>query len=163
MGSIYPSGVVASASFLPTAAAYSAGNIIDVAKELIFQDKDGRVVTPGALIRVMSTVIKIDQTALLAGETGYSLALYSVTPPSAQANNAAWTLASGDLPAYRGTLGLGTPVDLGSACFVKTQLADQQDVLLASGKSSLFGQLITAGGVTFTAIARQLLIFGIVL
>lgn len=160
MSNSYPAGVSASASFMPAAAAYSAGNIVDVAKELVFVDKDNRPVTPGAIIRVLSAVIKIDQAALISGESSYRLHLYNVTPPSARAKNTAWARASGDLAAYRGALELGTPVAAGGTCYVKTQLSDQQDFLLASGLNSLFGELVTVGGVTFTAVARQILLYG---
>jgi hypothetical protein len=160
---MYLSGVKATASFTPAAAAYSAADIISTAKEFIFYDNRGTIVPQGAIIRVVSSVIKIDQAAVISGETSYSLALYSLTPPSAQADNAAWTLASADLPSYRGTLSLGAPVDLGAACYVKTQYSDQQDFSLASGKSSLFGELITAGAATFTAVAREILLYGVVL
>lgn len=157
------SGITAGASFVPAAAAYSGGDIIGAATEFSFVDNRGVIIPQGALIRIISAVVKIDQTAIISGETSYSLALYSVTPPSAQADNAAWTLASADLPSYRGSLSLGTPVDLGAACYVKTQFSDQQDFNLAAGKSSLFGELITAGGFTATAVARQILLYGVVI
>ncbi|MBR1230211.1 hypothetical protein JQ600_35540 [Bradyrhizobium sp. AUGA SZCCT0176] len=157
---IVGTGISASATFTPAAAAYGAGDIVSVAKEFAFTDSVGRIVPEGALIRIVSAVIKIDQTAVISGETSYSLALYNVTPPSAQADNAAWTLASADLPSYRGTLALGTPADLGAACYIKTQFSDQQDFKLAG--TSLFGELITTGAFTATAVARQILLYGFV-
>lgn len=156
-------GIVASASFTPAAAAYGAADVMDVAKELAFTYADsGEAVQTGSLIRITTSVLRIDATALQASEAAYSLALYNVTPPSAQADNAAWTLASGDLSAYLGTLGLGTPVDAGAALFIQTQLSDKQDFLLASGKTSLFGALITVAGFTATAVARQVKLYGYV-
>lgn len=163
MRNIEPAGVYATASFTPAAAAYSANDIMDTAKAFNFTNRSGIQVPPGALIRILTAVMRIDQAAVISGETSYSLALYSVTPPSAQADNAAWTLASADLASYRGTLSLGTPVDLGAACYVKTQFSDQQDILLASGAVGLYGELITAGGFTATAVARQVSLYGIVL
>lgn len=154
-------GVYATVSFMPAAAAYGAADMIDVARELVFKYPDETPVVPGSLIRIVSSIIKIDQTAVISGETSYSLALYNVTPPSAQADNAAWTLASADLSAYRGSLSLGTPVDLGAACYVKTQFADLQDFKLLG--SSLFGELITAGAFTATAVARQVSLYGFVI
>lgn len=154
-------GIKAAASFTPAAAAYGAADIISTAKEFIFADFDGVVVPRGSVIRIMSCEVKIDQTAVISGETSYTLAMYSVTPPSAQADNAAWTLASADLPSYQGTLSLGTPADLGAACYIKTQLTDQQDFYLTG--SSLFGELITAGAFTATAVARQVVLYGIIL
>jgi hypothetical protein len=153
-------GVVAPASFLPSAAAYSAGDIIAAAQELVFTFPDGDTVPPGSIVRVLSASLKIDQTGIISGETSYTLHLYSVTPPSAQADNDAWTLASADLASYRGSIGLGTPVDLGAACFVKTG-ALTEDLRLAG--NSLFGRLVTVGGFTATAVARQVVLQGIVL
>jgi hypothetical protein len=160
-GKVAGAGVSASAQFMPAAAAYSAGDIVSVAQEFAFTFADGSPVPAGSLIRILSSVLKINQTALQASETSYSLALYSVTPPSAQADNAAWTLATGDLASYRDTLLLGTPVDLGSACYIKTQLTDKQDVKLSG--TSLFGELITAGAPTFNAVAREVFLYGVVL
>ena len=153
-------GVTASATFTPAAAAYGAADIISVAQAFSFTDGDGRTLRDGALIRIVSAIIKIDQTAVISGETSYSLHLYNVTPPSARADNAVWTLASADLAAYRGTLALGTPADLGAACYVKTQFSDQQDFKLTG--ASLFGELITTGAFTATAVARQILLYGFV-
>lgn len=156
-------GVIASATFTPAAAAYGAGDMISIAKEFTFVYTDGRPVAPGSIIRILTTVLKIDETAIISGETSYTLALYSVTPPSAQADNDTWTLASADLPSYRGTISLGALVDLGAACYVKNQLADQQDVNLATGLTSVFGELITTGAFTATAVARQVFLYGVVM
>ncbi|MGY4288884.1 hypothetical protein ACVWXO_008104 [Bradyrhizobium sp. LM2.7] len=159
---MYQSGaaVFAAASFTPAAAAYSAGDVLDLSKEFAFIDKDGLLVPPGALIRVLSTTLKIDQTAMLSGEAAYTLQLYNSAQVSLNDNDP-WTLASADLPSYRGSLGLGTPVDLGAACYVKTQFSDQQDIHLTSGKQSTFGRLVSVGGATFTAVARQVSIYGV--
>ncbi len=160
-------GITASADFTPVAAAYGAADIIDVAKEFAFTFPDGTAVPSGSLIRILSTVVKIDATAVVSGETSYSLPIYSVTPPSAQADNAAWTLASVDLPSYRGTLALGTPVDLGAALYVKSQVIDPvtsqpgMDVKLTG--TSLFGRLVTAGAFTAPAVARQIFLYGFVI
>lgn len=161
------SGIVASASFTPAAAAYSAADIMDVAKEFAFTMANGQAVPSGSLIRILSSIVKIDETAIISGETSYTLQLYSVTPPSAQADNAAWSLASGDLASYRGAISLGTPVDLGAACYVKSQCIDPVTGLagidIKMTGTSLFGELVTVGGFTATAIARQVLLYGVVL
>ncbi len=155
------SGIVATANFTPAAAAYGAADLISVAQEFAFTYADGRPLVPGLLIRIVSSEIRIDATAVISGETSYSLPLYSTTPPSAQADNAAWTLASGDLSFYRGTLSLGTPADLGAALYVKTQYTDQQDFRLAT--TSLWGGLVTAGAFTAVAVARQIALYAVVL
>lgn len=156
------SGIYASADFTPAAAAYSALDIMDVAKEFAFKYANDKPIPPGSLIRILTGIIKIDTTALQASEAAYALPLYSATPPSAQADNAAWSLASADLPGYRGSLALGTPVDLGAALFVKTKVLDE-DIRLLSTSSSLWGELQTIAGFTATAVARQVVLYGIIL
>lgn len=155
--------VTASASFTPTAVSYTAGNIIDVAKEFVFTNNNGLIVPPGATIRILTAEIKIDESALISGEGAYTAHAYSITPPSARANNAAWARASGDLPSYRGSLAIGTPVLAGGTCYLKTQLSDVQDFHLAMGKSSLFLELINAGTFTGAAVDRQIFLYGMVI
>lgn len=154
------SGITATNSFTPAAAAYSANDVISTAKEFAFTFANGDAVPSGSLIRILSSVMKIDVTALQASEAAYTLQMYGVTPPSAHADNDAWTLASGDLTAYKGSISLGTPVDLGAALYVKSGLLDT-DVKLTG--TSLFCELQTLAGFTATAVARQISIYGIVL
>lgn len=154
------SGITATNSFTPAASAYSANDIMSTAKEFAFTFSDGGTIPSGSLIRILSAVLKIDATALQASEASYQLQCYGVTPPSAQADNDAWTLASGDLTAYKGSISIGTPVDLGAALYVKTANIDL-DVKLTG--TSLFCQLQTLAGFTPTAVARQVSLYGIVL
>lgn len=153
-------GISAIASFTPAAAAYLANDIMDVAKEFAFTFADGTAIPTGSLIRVTTAILKIDVTALQASEAGYTLQCFGVTPPSALADNAAWTLASADLPSYLGTIALSTPVDLGAALYIKTS-ALTGDFKLTT--SSLWAQLQTLAGFTPTAVARQVLLQGVVL
>jgi len=139
-------GFTVSATFTPAAAAYSANDTMDVAKE--FAD----IGPSAANIRILSSELEIDHTAVIAGETSYRLYIYSITPPGAPADNAAWDLPSGDRASFLGYIDLGTPVDLGSTLYV--QVTDHnKDVKLAS--TSLFGLLVTIGGFTATAAARK--------
>lgn len=157
------SGITASASFQPIAGAISANDVMGTSMEFAFTDAiTGLAIPPGSLIRILTTIVKIDATALIASEGAYELHLYSATQPSAQADNDAWTLASGDLTAYRGSIALGTPVDLGAALYIKTPLVDI-DVKLTT--SSLWGRLRTLAGFTVPAspAVRQVLLYGIVL
>lgn len=155
-----PIGCVASASFTPAAGAYGAGDIMDVAKEFAFTYANGLAIPAGSIIRITDIVFKIDATALQASEGAYTLYTYNATPPSAQADNDAWTLASADLSAYRRALSLGTPVDLGSALVVIQQSVDINIMLTTS---SLWGRLVTTPAFTPTAVARQVMLIGVVL
>jgi hypothetical protein len=140
------SGFAASATFTPAAAAYSAGDIFESAKEFTFMGPSARN------IRITGVEFEVDHTALIASEAAYRLYLYSVTPPSALADNAAWDLPSGDRASFLGYVDLGTPVDLGSTLYVQT-INVNKEVKLAG--TSLFGYLVTIAGFTPTAAARK--------
>ena len=155
-----PSGITADASWTPVAEAYSAADTISTAQPLKFSYANGIYAPLGSSIRILTSSIKIDATAVISGETSYTLHLYTVTPPSAQANNAAWTLASADLPYYAGSIALGTPVDLGAALYVKTG-GINLDIKMVS--DTLYGSLVTVGAFTAAAVARQIRLHGIVL
>lgn len=156
------SGAYGIASFTPAAAAYGAGDIMDASKEFALVDRNGNPIPPGSIIRILSASVKIDVTAVPSGQTSYSLQLYGQAQPSGQADNDAWTLASADLDTYRGSVSLGTPVDLGACLYVKSQALDT-DVKLADGSSSIFARLVTDGAHTAAAVARQVRLYGIVL
>ena len=157
---VSPIGCVASASFMPAAGAYGAGDIFDVSKEFAFTYANGNAIPAGSLIRILDTILKIDATAVQASEAAYTLQAYSATQPSAQADNDTWTLASGDLSAYSGSISLGTPADLGGALYIKQSNIDV-DIKLST--SSLWGRLITVAGFTPTAVARQVFLRAMVL
>lgn len=144
-------GYIASAVFTPAAAAYSANDVMDVAKAFQWVDRNG-LVFPGGELKITSTSLQIATTALQASEAAYSLALFNVTPPSALADNAAYDIAAGDRAAYQGLLALGTPVDLGSTLEVDVDGLTKQISVGASGIT--YGTLITVAGFTATAVAR---------
>lgn len=101
---------------------------------------------PGAgEVVIRSASFELDNTAIISGETTYVLYLYSVTPPSAFGDNAAWDLPAGDRASFLGLISLGTPVDLGSTLYVEQNDINKQ-IKLAS--SSLFGYLVTVGPYT---------------
>jgi len=146
------SGFTSTVTFTPAASpAYTAGDIMQGARELTNIGPAG-----GGEVLIVNTRLRIDHNNIHSGETSYTLHLYSVTPPSALADNAVWDLPSGDRASYMGSIALGTPVDLGSTLYVEqTGLAKQ--VTVPSG-GSLFGYLVTNGGFTAAAAARTLLI-----
>jgi hypothetical protein len=107
--------------------------------------------TNGGEIMITSVAFERDDTALISGETSYTLHLYNVTPPSALGDNAAWDLPSGDRTSYLGSINLGTPVDVGSTLYVAQDGVNKQLTLLYSAganSSNLFGYLVTVGAYT---------------
>lgn len=148
------SGYTASATFTPAAAAYSAGDIFESAKEFTSMGPSARN------IRITGVELEVDHTALIASEAAYRLYLYSVTPPSALADNAAFDVPSGDRASFLGYVDLGTPVDLGSTLYVQT-INVNKEVKLAG--TSLFGYLVTIAGFTPTAAARKVTLHAVAL
>lgn len=140
-------GFRSSATFLAVAAAIGAGDVMAGAREFANIGPLG-----GGMVRILSTELLVAHDAVISGETSYALHLYTVTPPSALADNATWDLPSGDRASYRGYIDLGTVVDRGSSLFVQTE-GINKDVLVPSG-GSLWGYLVTVGGFTATAASR---------
>lgn len=101
--------------------------------------------TGGGDVLITSAELRIDLTAVPSGMTTFSLHLYSVTPPSAYADNAVWDLPSGDRASYLGFIDLGSPVDVGSTLWVELQGINKQ--VTAAG-TSIFGYLRTNGAYT---------------
>lgn len=96
----------------------------------------------GEVIIIDSASLMIEAAALLTTEAAYWLFLYESLPPSAYGDNAAWDLPSGDRSVFLDKIDLGTPVDLVSTLFVKTDNLNKR-VKLASGSTSLFAYLVT--------------------
>ena len=102
----------------------------------------------GGQLMITSTLLNINDSAVISGEGGYLLALYSASPGSAYTDGAVWDLPSGDRASYLGTISLGAPVDLGFTLSVATDIINKQ-VTAASG--TLYGYLITVGAYTPTS------------
>ena len=153
-------GYTATATFTAAAAAYLGNDIVDVAKQMSWVDKNG-VLFPGGELLITTAEMLIAETALQSGETSYSLKKYSATPPSARADNAAWDLAAGDRAAWQGSTDLGTPVDIGSSLYIKTTQINEQITVPATGKT--FAELVTAGGATLTATTRTVVLHATVI
>lgn len=142
------------ATFTPAAASYSANDVMDVAKELMSM---GPIL--GGEVLITSAQLEIAANAPQSGETSYNLQLYSVTPPSAHADNDPWDLPAGDRAAHICTIPLGTPVDLGSTLKVETDFINKQITVPSGG--SVFAELVTVGAFTATAVTRKVTLHGI--
>ena len=119
--------------------AYTANDTVGGAVDLgVMGPSAGRV-----LIQSVSLDIRI--AAVPAGMANMRLALYNATPPSAVADNGAWTWAVADEAVRLTILDLGTPVDVGAGLYVTR--ANIGQVVKLSG-TNLFAYLITDGGFT---------------
>lgn len=132
----------ASASFTRPANTntYAANDIVGATAAALEFTNMGR--DAGSTVMITSASLEIDRNAVISGETSYTLHLYNVTPPSAAADEATWDLPSGDRASYLGYVSLGTPVDVGSTCYVQTDNINKQ---LKLAGTSLFGYLVTVG------------------
>jgi hypothetical protein len=102
----------------------------------------------GAEMMIDSVWLRIDTAALISGETGYRLALFNATPPSALNDSGAWTLPSNDRDSFLGFVDIGAPATQGATLWAEANGIWKQVTL--SG-TSLFGYLLTNGAYTPTA------------
>jgi hypothetical protein len=93
-------------------------------------------------IIITSTVLEIDASATISGETSYNLHLYKATPPSALADNAPHDIPAGDRDNYLGVLNLGTPLDAGSTLHI-TQDGVNRHIKMS--RATLYAYLVTVG------------------
>ncbi|HEY8357713.1 MAG TPA: hypothetical protein VIL30_09650 [Ramlibacter sp.] len=121
--------------------AYTAGDVVGGAIEFT------SIGPAGGHIMVTAVDLAAYIAALPSGIGNIRLHVYSVTPPSALADNAAWDLPAGDRASYLGYIDMGTLLDVGSTCYVQTDGVNKQ-FKLAAGSSSLFGYLQTINAFT---------------
>lgn len=106
-------------------------------------------------VMLTSFDLRYDVSAIPSGMTTFRLHLYSATPPSALADNAPWDLPSGDRASYIGYIDIGALTDFGSTLFAQVDGLAKQ-VKLATGATSLWGYLVTAGAYTPAANSEVL-------
>jgi len=131
--------------------AYAAGDVIGVnsggSPGLAAFELANIGPTGGGHIQFTTSRFEIDIAAIISGMSSFKLALYSVTPPSALLDNAAWTLPPGDRASFRGFLDLGSPVAYTSTLYVGSATPANWHVVVPSG-GSLWAYLITNTGYT---------------
>lgn len=125
--------------------AYTANDVVGAATGATAALTFASMGPSGGEIMITSVALEIDAAALIGSEAIYTLHLYSITPPSALGDNAAFDLPSGDRASYLGAISLGTPVDLGATLYIASDSVNKQ-VKLAG--TSLFGYLVTAAAYT---------------
>jgi hypothetical protein len=136
----------ASATYTPAAASHTAGDSVGVAAEFALGAPSG------SLLRIVSA------SMLVAGGTNetstWRLYLFSVTPPSALADDAAFVLASGDRASFLGYFDFAQLVDVGDTLYIE---ATPNKVIRLTG-TSVFGYLVNLTTVSTAAVARTVTI-----
>lgn len=128
--------------------AYTAGDVVGATAAAITFSAIGTASKP---LLITDATLRLDVASIPSGMTSFRLHLYSVTPPSALADNAVWDLPSGDRASYLGYIDLGAPVDVGSTLYVQQSGVNKLITLGAS--TSLFGYLVTNGAYTPSSAA----------
>lgn len=115
--------------------AYSAGDVVGGVLQFTAAGKTGGGST-------LVTGVQLQMNISAAPASAFRLHLYSVTPPSALADNAPWDLPSGDRGAgvYLGSVDIPVPTDLGSTCFANVSNVNMQMKLATA---NCFGYLQT--------------------
>jgi len=126
---------------------YAAGAVIGTATDATAALTLAGLAVPGQAALITGTGLFLGMTAIPSGMTSFSLALYSATPPSALADNVAWSLPSGDRPFFLGIVSLGSPADLGTVLWSE-QNALLKQVQVAADSDELFAYLITTAAWT---------------
>jgi hypothetical protein len=133
----------ASATFTPAAASHTAGDSVGVAQEFAFGAPSG------GTIRIVSATLRINHATIET--TAWRLHMFTVTPPSALADDAAFTLAAADLPSYLGYVDFAQVVDFGDTQFIETTNIQKQITLAGT---SVFGYLVNGTTLTPNAVAH---------
>lgn len=96
-------------------------------------------------IEIVGAQLEGDISAIPAGMTTFELHFYSVTPPSALADNAPFDLPVGDRASYLGFITLAQIVDYGASLYIESANIGKR---LSLASTSLFAYLKTVGGFT---------------
>jgi hypothetical protein len=157
MASYSGKGYYASMSVTAVAAAIHANDVMGTIQSLTWRDSLGGAFRGGEM-KIISSMFYIADTALIASEAGYTLKLYSASPASLPADNAAWDIAAADRALYQGSLAIGTPVDIGTTCLVEVDTYTKQITVGSSGIT--YAALQTLAGFTATATVRHIILHG---
>lgn len=142
-------GKYGEATFTPAASSHTAGDCNGAAQDFALGAPSG------CLFLITDCDLYIDGGT--AEATAWRLYLYTVTPPSALADDAAWDLPSGDRASHVGYVDLGTAVDLGSTQGVQNA-GINRTVKLAG--TTLFGYLVNLTTLTPAAVAHRVRLKG---
>jgi hypothetical protein len=123
---------------------YTAGDVIGAAVAALTFPNVGP--SGGGEVNITGYLLEIDVAAVPAGMTTFRLEFFSVTPPSALADNVAFTLAAGDRASYLGYLDIAAPVARGATLISQAGGLKQQITVPNGG--TVYAYLVTTAGFT---------------
>jgi len=130
------------ATFTPAASSHTTPAVFGGAQEF---KSLGQV---GSMVSILGCSLRIDGST---ETTTWTLHLYDQTPPSALADAASFSIASGDRGNYLGNISLAQVVVFGASCWIENNNI-WKPVRLRS--SSLFAYLVNGTTVTPAAVAH---------
>lgn len=140
----------ASATFTPAASSHVAGDSVGGAVEFVLRDRNGGIPAVGSNLSIVSATLQINGGTIET--TAWRLHLYSVTPPSAYADDAAWDISNAtDLTSYLGYVDLSQVLDFGTTLFIDMPNLNKRIKLAGT---SVFGYLVNGTTLTTQAVAH---------
>jgi hypothetical protein len=133
-----------SVTFTPAAASHTAGDANGAAGTFsdMCDENGGHIMITSATLSIASAT---------AEATAWRLYLFSVTPPSALADDAAFALATADLAVFLGQIDLGTAVDLVDNQWVEVHGINKHIKLTSN---NIYAYLVNLTTVTPAAVAH---------
>jgi hypothetical protein len=134
---------VISATFTPAASSHNGGDCCGAAARF---ETAVNIGTDGFVVKNASVMIA-DGTAVTSA---FTVQLYSVTPPSAIADDAVWDLAAVDRTSYLGPVAVAATVDTGASQFGETQ-THHKIIDLPATATGVWGYLVITTTSTLAA------------
>lgn len=139
-----------SATFTPAAGAHGAVDVIGAATEFKGLSQ------AGGNTQIISASLLVATGTLVT--TTWRVHLYSITPPSALADNAPFDITTtADRDAYLGYIDLAQLVDVGSTLYIQSDNLNK-GIRLGGGRNA-FGYLVAQSGITTENVAHVVTLF----
>jgi hypothetical protein len=143
----------ASATFTPAATSHTGGDCFGAAQEFKLLDRNGSPPAVGSHMKITSLTFTEATGTLVT--SAWRLHLYTVTPPSAIADDAAFDVPSGDRASYLGYVDISQLVDLGATLYIDMPNLNKQIKLAGN---SVFGYLVNVTTLTAEAVAHTIVL-----
>ena len=141
---------VSQATFTPAASAHGIADVVGGAQEF-----KGLAQSTGSGVKIISASLMVADATLVT--TTWRLHLYSVTPPSALADDAVFDIPSGDRASHLGHVDIAKLVDLGSTLYVQSDNLNK--AIRPAGGRNAFGYLVNLAAVTTAAVPHTVTLY----
>jgi hypothetical protein len=138
---------ILTATFTPAATSHTGGDCVGAAQRF------SPVATPGDSFVIKNSMIRIHDATAVASV--FTLHFYSVTPPSATADDSPFVMPAGDRSSYLGSLAIPQGVDMGDTQVAETQ-THNKSIRLPAGATGLWAYLVIT--TTATLVAQPIVI-----